>query len=702
MTFRPQLEREASQVRIFSGADAIATSFDSMYLRFNPSDFERLFSNGQLVPVTVDRDDLRKADRIFREQSPKSFGLELADLSRENWSLLPEPRDLVAEISTRRFETLTYSRSSSLREDISLFDRRRQKTIALYASGATDGGELQSGGGTDPPFDVDHYDIDVTVDPYRRWIEGRSTLHVRVLGRAVSTLVMRLAQPLVVHSIISEEYGRLFSMRVKDQDSLMVGLPTALASGSSLTLTITYTGRLEPQAIDTEAVAPGQATVEGFDPTRPPQPSFLFSSQVEWYPRASASHYATATLRISVPAGLECVASGTPDPQSTEAVPATATAPARTTYLFRAERPLRYFAFVLSHLEPTAQTVVRFPAGAAAPAGTTDAADAAWDLSVLATPGHRRSGRLIAGRAADIARYYQSLMNDAPYPSFTVTIVENLRPGGHSPGYFAVLNEPPAPAAFYPRRNDPAFFEGVPDFILAHEVAHQWWGQAVGWRNYNEQWLSEGFAQYFAALYAAHASGSDAAGRETFRDILRQMRRWAADMTDQGPISLGSRLGHLQSDSRVFRALVYNKVAVVLHMLRQLVGDEAFFDGLRRFYEASRYQAVGTAELLAAMEMEGGRPLARFFERWIYGTRLPRLTFSYEVEAGEVVLSVEQLGEIFDLPVVVTLRYTDGSSADVIVPVTEAVAHARVPLAGALRSAEISRDEPPLAEIVRN
>jgi aminopeptidase N len=173
-------------------------------------------------------------------------------------------------------------------------------------------------------------------------------------------------------------------------------------------------------------------------------------------------------------------------------------------------------------------------------------------------------------------------------------------------------------------------------------------------------------------------------------------------MTDQGPISLGSRLGHLQSDSRVFRALVYNKGAVVLNMLRQLVGDEAFFDGLRRFYEASRYQAVGTAELLAAMEMEGGRPLARFFERWIYGTRLPRLTFSYEVEAGEVVLRVEQLGEIFDLPVVVTLRYTDGSSADVIVPVTEAVAHARVPLAGALRSAEISRDEPPLAEIVRN
>jgi aminopeptidase N len=180
------------------------------------------------------------------------------------------------------------------------------------------------------------------------------------------------------------------------------------------------------------------------------------------------------------------------------------------------------------------------------------------------------------------------------------------------------------------------------------------------------------------------------------------MRRWAADMTDQGPISLGSRLGHLQSDSRVFRALVYNKSAVVLHMLRQLIGDEAFFNGLRRFYHASRYRSVGTAEFRAAIEIEAGRPLGRFFERWIYGTTLPRLTFSYEVKPAEVVLRIEQTGEIFDLPVVITLRYADGSSADVIVPVTDSVAQVSVPLAGTLRGAEISREEPPLAVIVRN
>src|SRR6185437_3648652 len=93
------------------------------------------------------------------------------------------------------------------------------------------------------------------------------------------------------------------------------------------------------------------------------------------------------------------------------------------------------------------------------------------------------------------------LVDDAPYPSATVAVVEDNRPGGHSPAYFAALHEllPGTPITW---RNDPASFDNYPDFFLAHELAHQWWGQAVGWRTYHDQWLSEGFAQYFAALYA--------------------------------------------------------------------------------------------------------------------------------------------------------------------------------------------------------
>jgi len=153
---------------------------------------------------------------------------------------------------------------------------------------------------------------------------------------------------------------------------------------------------------------------------------------------------------------------------------------------------------------------------------------------------------------------------------------------------------------------------------------------------------------------------------------------------------------------RLFRAVVYNKSAIVLHMLRQLVGDEAFFAGLRRFYQDSRFQNVAAVDFQVAMERETGRPLDRFFNRWIDSATLPRVRFSYRVDGSDVVLRLEQLGDLFDLPVTVTLQYADRETADVVVPVTDRVVELRVPLRGALRAADISRDDPPLAEVVRN
>src|SRR5260370_1457861 len=112
------------------------------------------------------------------------------------------------------------------------------------------------------------------------------------------------------------------------------------------------------------------------------------------------------------------------------------------------------------------------------------------------------------------------------------------------------------------------------------------------------------------------------------------MTRWTIKRSDQGRVYLGYRLGHLKNDSRVFRAIVYNKGAIVLHMLRRLVGDEAFFRGVRRFYAESRYHKVGSDTLRVAMEAESDRSLERFFERWIYGSTLPQITFTHRIEVS--------------------------------------------------------------------
>jgi len=322
--------------------------------------------------------------------------------------------------------------------------------------------------------------------------------------------------------------------------------------------------------------------------------------------------------------------------------------------------------------------------------------DDAEPLTFLVEANPRQTSRMRqhGDKATEILKFYASLLADAPYESFTLAITEGELPGGHSPAYFALLNQP-LPTTPYVWNNDPVSFPSYPSFFLAHEIAHQWWGQAVGWKNYHEQWLSEGFAQYFAAMFAEKERGA-----ETFGNVIRQMRRWAIDMSPQGPVYLGYRLGHIRGEGRVFRALVYNKGAMVLHMLRRLMGDQAFFAGLRDFYSTWRYKKAGTNDFRAAMERAGGgRSLERFFDRWIFSSGIPTVQFTSTVESGAVRLHFEQKGDLYDIPIAVTITYTDGATEDVVVPVTERTAERVVPVKKGVRMVEANKDGGALVEI---
>jgi aminopeptidase N len=173
---------------------------------------------------------------------------------------------------------------------------------------------------------------------------------------------------------------------------------------------------------------------------------------------------------------------------------------------------------------------------------------------------------------------------------------------------------------------DPLYIPEFPDFLLAHEIAHQWWGQAVGWQNYRDQWLSEGFAQFAAAEYIRAVYGDEA-----WLKISRIFYKWIADKTNAGPIILGSRLGRLINDRQAYSALLYNKGAYVLNMLKIWMGPEDFKKSMAEFYKLYRFKRAGIPDFEEIAQQYSNDDLGPFFQQWLYGWDIPAVTWKQEI-----------------------------------------------------------------------
>ena len=315
----------------------------------------------------------------------------------------------------------------------------------------------------------------------------------------------------------------------------------------------------------------------------------------------------------------------------------TRTSEGRVRSEYRLKEPGKYFSAIVGRFEDV---------------GTRQLGEQA--VRGFAAPRTEKVTRKSLAIAEELLAFYAERFGPCPYPVVSLALVESTKPGGHSPPGLVYLQKRPAMLMQAPP-DDPANFSDMPNFFLAHELAHQWWGQGVAPASYRDQWLSEAWAQYASALWVRHKKGEDA-----FLDILGRMASWARRYDDSGPVHLGRRLGHLKRDGRIRRALVYDKGALVLHMLRQILGDEAFFGGARSFLERHRYAAATTEDLRAALEEAGGSDLEAHFEHWIYGTGIPTLEWASRTEQTqegfETTVQVQPLGLPAPLPLEIAVR----------------------------------------------
>lgn len=157
---------------------------------------------------------------------------------------------------------------------------------------------------------------------------------------------------------------------------------------------------------------------------------------------------------------------------------------------------------------------------------------------------------------------------------------------------------------------------GYDQYLIVHELSHQWWGDMITCRDWHHIWLNEGFASYSEALWAEHLGGP-----ASYRSYMGGMQYFSG-----GRIYIDDTT----SVGNIFSSRVYDKGAWVLHMLRGVIGDSAFFDLLRTYYADPRFQykdAV-TEDLRDLAEAVSGQDLDWFFEQWIYGYYYPQYYYS--------------------------------------------------------------------------
>ena len=234
--------------------------------------------------------------------------------------------------------------------------------------------------------------------------------------------------------------------------------------------------------------------------------------------------------------------------------------------------------------------------------------------------------------------------------------------------------------------------------VVAHEIAHQWFGDSVTESTWADLWLSEGFATYFAGLFIEKYEGAD-----PFRDYLRNQaaRYFAYEKQRNAPI-------HDEETQDLMKLLNpnnYEKGAWVLHMLRKRLGDDAFFRGLRAYYNAHREANATTEDLRAALESASGKDLKGFFARWVYGTGHPQYQLQWNSKNAPnavfltVTLEQTQAGEPFLDPVPIEFTVNGKKQRQTIYPKAK-LTTTEIRLDANPTSAQLDPDETLLKEVV--
>lgn len=503
-----------------------------------------------------------------------------------------------------------------------------------------------------PPGDwvrIQRFTIKTEVQPPRQ-IRARARLQLEVKEGGSRTLLFELSRFLQVESVKLDGQPVEFihnpavegtQLARQGNDMVAVVLPEPMQAGEKINLDFTYAGEVLAEA--------GKGLL-------------YVGARGTWYPNRGLA-MADFDLEFDYPQDWTLVATGKPVPVS--ATEATEKAKGMGASHWISERPIPVAGFNLGQykvartkagdvmVETYATPAVErnFPSAPIQtiepdPSDISPMSPHVPQVIVPSRPSPARNEVTVGESAARAIRYYAERFGPYPYSRLALTQM----PGNDSQGwpslvflssYAFLSNEERQELHYEPYRM--LLQQSIP----AHETAHQWWGDLVGWKGYRDQWLSEGLANYCALMMLQERNP------EGFRQIMEKYRRDLLEknkdgMTpkDAGPVTLGVRLLSSRFPEG-YEAINYGRSTWLFHMLRTMLkdtaaqtagqkgsgADEPFIRALRRLRQRHEGKAISTRELLdafaedlpPALRYEGKNSLDWFLDGWINGTDLPKL-----------------------------------------------------------------------------
>jgi len=663
----PPTAEERHNLSIVAHSEEFDEDFDAAVLRFTDRTAEELSkgSTGKGEPDAVYSKDAQEIQSFARHRLHENLDLRLLQdvlspvdggyflaavhgVKDAHLYFVFDPQG-VSEVAPEEVALRNWNGSEEVATYPLAFHR-----AAEYARGTASGNEHNAASR------IVNENLDVTIEK-SGFMTGLATVEVRAEQDGVAVVPLSLYPTLRVSAVENGKGAALDFVQEKKEDDPEFGVVLALPlkKGETATLKIAYGGK---DVVINEGAG-----------------NYYPVARENWYPNSAQGlgDYVPYRMLFHVPKGLQLIATGTKVSESTDGK--------ITTSEWKTEVPLPVVGFSIGEF-------VSKEAKFGAPLGgelTIDAYANTEPPDYVSSFSNRGMGtlkttpmlptELSQGEAA--AQVYTNYFGQLSFSHISLTQQSACSYGQSWP----MLVYLPICGFFDDTQRHfllgSSWYDMYWRVVTPHEVAHQWWGQTVGFRSYRDQWMSEGFANTSATVFLQNTQQMD-----EFFEFWKQQRKLITEKNaegfrpiDVGPVTMGFRLSSPKTGWNIYQNLVYPKGAYILHMIRMMMwspkdGDDRFKATMHDFLESHRLQAATTEDFKAAverhmspqMDLDGNHRMDWFFNQYVFGTDLPTYHFEGQVtktgDAANLHIKLVQSGvpPSFRMLVPIYLELADG------------------------------------------